>query len=435
VRVAKSYGHSDEMVSVRSERIKAALTAPDVHEFETCDAKRELRVLQVFSALGVGGAETWLMSLLRYFHQQGDNLPVKVKFDILLTGGAKAVFDDDASALGARLFYAPFERRKMVGFIREFRKILAGGKYDAIHDHQDYIAGLHFLLGAGLLPPARIAHVHNPRYHRNSYATGFIRQIANSTGKWLIPRLATHVMGTSRQILTEYGFHKSLSDNVVFGAAHCGFDVRPYLDDREETHRTLCAELGWPEAAKVVLFVGRLEGAEVFYNGRLMSHKNPAFALEIVRECIEQDADIHLAMVGDGEEKKKEMEAAVAGWGLGDNIRFLGLRNDVARLMLGSDLLLFPSMAEGLGMVVVEAQAAGLRVLASDSTPRESVVIPELISFLPLTAGQSQWAAAALHLLNLQSPNVTRCNAKVRDSVFSIENSAAKLVRLYSGSR
>ncbi|MCM3874603.1 MAG: glycosyltransferase [Pyrinomonadaceae bacterium] len=375
------------------------------------------------------------MSLLKYFREHSADWPINVSFDVLLTSGEKAIFDDHAMALGARLFYLRFGRGNLVSFAQGFRRILASGNYDVIHDHQDYIAGLHFLLGAGVLPATRVAHVHNPLYHRSNYATGYIRRTTNSTGKWLISRLATHVMGTSRRILSEYGFHESPSTNIVLDAAHCGFDVLPYQGNRTQAHGELCRELGWPDSAKVILFVGRLEGAETVYNGRRMTHKNPVFALEVARECIVKDAGIHLAMVGGGEEKQKELEAAVTEWGLRDNVRFLGMRSDVPRLMLGSDLLLFPSLAEGLGMVVVEAQAAGLRVLASDTTPRESVVIPELVDFAPLTADREHWAAEAIRLLNLEGPDPTRCNAKVRNSAYSIENSAAKLVCLYGQSR
>ena len=83
------------------------------------------------------------MSLLKYFQEQNKHAPLQVKFDVLLTGGEKAIFDDEAEALGARLFYLPFTRRTLPRFVREFRKILADGNYVAIHDHQDYIAGLH----------------------------------------------------------------------------------------------------------------------------------------------------------------------------------------------------------------------------------------------------------------------------------------------------
>jgi len=176
--------------------------------------KPELRVLQVFHGLGMGGAETWLISLLKYFQKQNERAALKVKFDVLLTGGEKAIFDDEAEVLGARLFYVQFTRKTIGTFVGEFRKILRDGNYDAVHDHQDYIAGFHFLMGAGLLPPVRIAHVHNPLYHRKNSSDGFGKRVVNGLGKHLVGRYATHVIGTSRHIVTEYGFNK-LSSRVA----------------------------------------------------------------------------------------------------------------------------------------------------------------------------------------------------------------------------
>ncbi len=414
---------------ITSEIIAAPLTKPQ--DAEACDTRRELRVLQVFSTLGVGGAETWLMSLLRYFREQHDHLPVKVKFDILLTGGTKAVFDDEASALGARLFYVPFTRRKIVGFVREFRRILASEKYDAIHDHQDYIAGVHFMLGAGLLPRARIAQVHNPLLHIANYVTDPLRKLTSETGKRLLKYFATDIMATSVQVLREYGFQREGYPGCNMGAAHCGFDITRYQGDYEDTHTKLCTELGWDKSSKILLFVGRLEGAEGLYRGRLMTHKNPEFALEIARECIAKDERTRLLMVGAGGGKKRAFEESVSTWGLSNKIRLLGERSDVPRLMLGSDLLLFPSLAEGLGMVAVEAQAAGLRVIASDTTPRECVVVPDLIEFCSLSATAAYWAQQSLRLINGPRPDSRSSNSAVSKSAFSIVNSAGLLLQLY----
>jgi len=392
--------------------------------------KPELRVLQVFHGLGMGGAETWLISLLKYFQKQNERAALKVKFDVLLTGGEKAIFDDEAEVLGARLFYVQFTRKTIGTFVREFRKILRDGNYDAVHDHQDYIAGFHFLMGAGLLPPVRIAHVHNPLYHRKNSSDGFGKRVVNGLGKHLVGRYATHVIGTSRQIVTEYGFNK-LSSRVALGAAHCGFDVTLYDGDYEKAHAELCREFDWNVSAKILLFVGRLEGAEFTHNGRRMTHKNPAFALEIAKECIRRDDQIKLLMIGSGEEKRKEFEAQVRGWGVSENVRFAGTRSDVPHLMSGSDLLLFPSLAEGLGMVVVEAQAAGLSVLASDTTPRESVVASQLVHFMSLDLGPVTWSAQALQIMKAGRRSKQQTHEKVKQSAFSIENSAKQLIALY----
>jgi glycosyltransferase involved in cell wall biosynthesis len=389
--------------------------------------KPELRVLQVFAVLGVGGAETWLLALLKYFRDESENLPVNVKFDVLLTGGTPAVFDEKAKALGARLFYVPFTRRTLPRFIREFRRILAEGNYDVVHDHQDYIAGLHFLMGLGQLPRVRIAHVHNPLLHISNYVKDPLRKLASSAGKHFLRHFASHVLGTSYLVLGEYGFNKTAYPDTKLGAAHCGFDVPSFCGDSQKARADICAEFGLGRKAKLVLFVGRLDS----HRDPRLNQKNPLFALEIAKACVVRDKNVHLLMAGGGEGVRLQLAADVEASNLQQNVHLLGIRSDIPRLMLASDLLLLPSLAEGLGMVAVEAQAAGLPVLASDKTPRECVVVPGLVEFLPLTETAASWADEALRLLNLPRADSDKCNAIVKNSPFSIENSAARLLGIY----
>jgi glycosyltransferase involved in cell wall biosynthesis len=100
--------------------------------------------------------------------------------------------------------------------------------------------------------------------------------------------------------------------------------------------------------------------------------------------------------------------------------------------MLGAmDAFLFPSRCEGLGLALVEAQAAGLTCFASTAVPLEAVVVPELVSHLPLSAGPGYWADAVLKRLVEPCP-VTQGEAlqRVRNS-FDIERNAAQLVEYY----
>jgi Glycosyltransferase len=417
--------------SVASESLALHQGASTVPAVEDASTKRELRVLQVFSVLSVGGAETWMMALLRYFREAKEALGVTVKSDILLTGGKQSVFDDEARALGARLFYVPFSRRSPLKFAREFRRILSVGNYDVIHDHQDYVAGLHFAMGLGRLPRIKIAHVHSAVSHRSQYANDRVRTVSMATGKRMLRRLATHVLGTSRHAIDEYGFQVPGFRGV--SVVNCGFDTDRFSGNYTDAHAEACHEFGWEQSARVLLFAGRLDGAEVLVNGRVMSQKNADFALEVARECFARDERVRLVMAGSGEEKKRKLAARVNAWGMGERVRFLTGRADIPRLMLGSDLLLFPSLAEGLGMVAVEAQAAGLRVLASDSTPDECVVVPDLVNFLSLRLPPEVWAEEALKAMSLNRANGDTCRAAVRQSPFSIENSAATLLNVYRG--
>src|SRR4029079_5930776 len=94
------------------------------------------------------------------------------------------------------------------------------------------------------------------------------------------------------------------------------------------------------------------------------NQKNPGFALDVVSECARRDGATRALFVAGGGDANRRVEEQVAASGLSDRIRFAGTRLDIPRLMLAADLLLFPSIAEGLGMVAVEAQAAGTPVLA-----------------------------------------------------------------------
>lgn len=389
--------------------------------------KPECRVLQVFSCLGVGGAETWLMALLRYFDEAKDELPYRIRFDICLTGGVKGVFDAEAASLGAKLFYPHYCRRNLPAFIHEFRSILANGRYHAIHDHQDYTAGLHFLFGIGHLPPVRIAHVHNPLIHIESYSTSRIRRYTVNAGKHLLAGLATHIIGTSRQILLEYGFDEDRFSKVRRSAVHCGFNVSQFLRNHSGDHLGLCNEFGFEPRAKIILFVGRLMADS---NGK-DNQKNPEFAIEVAKKCIDIDPGVRMIMAGSGEEMRKKLQDDLRGLGLHDKIVLIGSRTDVPRLMSGSDLLLFPSVAEGLGMVAVEAQAAGLRVLTSGAVPRECEAISGMVEFKSLDAGSLAWAEEALRLISLPRTDSTVCNLAVKLSPFSIEESAKNLLNIF----
>lgn len=392
---------------------------------------RVVRVLHVFDSLGVGGAETWLMALLRYFRESTD-LPVRVETDVLLTSGRQRCFDPEAVRLGATLHYVRYGIRQLVRFTRRFRRILVEGCYDAIHDHQGYAAGIHFLVGAGVLPPIRIAHVHNALFHIPGVTTtprAVLRRIIGMGG---ISALGTHVMGTSRQLVTEYGFDRSAFRHLRVGAAYCGIDVDRFSAPPRPARGKVRGELGWNNQAKILLFVGRLGSDDHEWLSRRQNQKNPGFALDVARVCIQRNPAVRLVLAGAGECRKRELELQAQRWNLRHAIRFLGVRSDIPRLMHAADLLLFPSVAEGLGVVTVEAQAAGLSVLASDAVPRECVVVPGMVRFLPLSAGAESWADVALKMMDRRRKCPEDCNRAVRTSPFGIRQSALFLLSLYT---
>jgi glycosyltransferase involved in cell wall biosynthesis len=379
------------------------------------DLAHPLKVLHLVDSLGVGGAETWLVSLLRFWRAQGG-----VQTDILATGGVRSVFDDEATALGARIHYLRFGRDNLAVFARGFRRILADGGYDALHDHQAGASGWHYLIGRGRLPPIRVTHVHSAAPAR--------RRIVDRVGMSLTARYATHIAGTSRAAIAALGFEAPAFARTPRAALYCGLDPAGFLASAA-ARGAVRGAFGWPGDAQIVLFAGRFDDGLDVSDAR--SQKNSGFAVDIALDCARRREDVRFIFAGKPSAATPLLRQRIEAAGFGDRIAFAGVRTDIGRLMGASDALLFPSRAEGLGMVVVEAQAAGMPVLASAETPREGVVIPELVQFERLDAGPAQWADRLLALLGAPKVDPLAANARVAASAFSIGQSARNLAALY----
>ena len=244
-------------------------------------------------------------------------------------------------------------------------------------------------------------------------------------------RLATHVLGTSGQALEQYGFQAG-SHRPMVSVLHCGFDVASFSGPREDDRRSVLEEFGWTDEARIVLFAGRLDRALKIDHPQ--NHKNSWLALNAMRTALARNPNLRLIMAGAGE-ARHEMQNHLEDWGLESQFRLVGVRQDMPRLLRAADLLFFPSRQEGLGMVAVEAQAAGLPVLASDGVPTAANVLPQLYHTVKLGSSIDTWADAVLHAL--EAPRLPRETAAqiVARTDFCITASAEKLLRLYGSAR
>ena len=213
---------------------------------------------------------------------------------------------------------------------------------------------------------------------------------------------------------------------------HCGFDVGRFNKLREADRSRILAEFDWPPATKLVLITGRLDRALKLHDPQ--NHKNTWLALQIVRTALARDTAIRCIFAGDGP-SRGDLSQAVQESVLSDQIKLPGIRRDVPALMRAADLLLFPSAQEGLGMVAVEAQAAGLPVLTSTAVPREACVLPELYTALPLDASLAAWADQLVGLASQPRISLAHCRSALEASPYSITTSAQQLEVIYSSGR
>ena len=127
------------------------------------------------------------------------------------------------------------------------------------------------------------------------------------------------------------------------------------------------------------------------YVGRLATEKNPIFSIEVFSEIQKLNQNTEFWIIGEGE-LLDDIRNRITALGLEENVTLWGRRNDVAYLMQAMDIIMLPSLFEGLSIVAVEAQTAGLPVYASDSISEEHRMT-DLVHFLPLASGAPAWAA------------------------------------------
>lgn len=157
--------------------------------------------------------------------------------------------------------------------------------------------------------------------------------------------------------------------------------------------------------------------------GRFTPEKNHSFLAEVFREIAARQEKAFLLMVGAGDTTKTE--ETLKQYGLGDRYLILSHRQDIPQLLAAMDVFVFPSIFEGFGIALLEAQAAGLRCIASDRCPEE---VFRTAGCIPLALeAPVKWAEAALN------PQI--CREDTRDlNDYDMNREIRRLEQLYLGS-
>lgn len=369
---------------------------------------KPIRVLHVVGSMDRGGVETWLMHVLRHIDRE------RFQMDFLVSTDQPAAYDAELLALGSRILRCPHPHRP-IRYRKRFLEIIEQyGPFEVIHSHLHHYSGYVLLLARAAKVPVRISHSHNDTSRLSKHATLF-RKTYEMVSRRLISANCTHALAVSKPAARTL-FGSQWQTDARAQILYCGIDLAPF---RVPAHRsTVRAEFGFGADDTVFGHVGRFE-----------PQKNHEFLAEIASEIVKHEPKARFLLIGDGPLRpliQKQFQRA----GILDNAIFTGSRSDVPRLMLGAmDVFLFPSHYEGLPIVLLEAQAANLPAIISDTVPSEGIVVPTLVKALPLDRGAAIWADAALHHRMSSEPNAL---AAVERSPFVIGRSIERLTALYS---
>lgn len=372
---------------------------------------RPVRVLHLFGRMNRGGAETFIMRVYRHIDRG------KVQFDFAVHSPQPGHYDDEIRGLGGRIFVLPRpDPLRLPAYVQALKRLLGQeGPFIAVHSHVHFYSGIPLVAARLARVPLRIAHSHNTG---DGKGQALPRRIYRRWMRRLIFRNATHLLGCSRSACAALYGPECWQDDRVRVLHYC-VELAP-LESLPQDKKALRARVGLPGEGRLIGHVGRFD-----------TQKNHRFLVEVFEALASRLPDARLILVGDGP-LRPEIERLVASRGLQDRVSFLGVRADVPEIMGCLDVLLFPSLYEGLGLVLVEAQASAVPCVISDVVPEEADVVAPLIRRLSLSQPPSVWAEAVMEMQRkgrMISP--AQALELVSRSPFNICNSVRQLEKVY----
>lgn len=355
-----------------------------------------IRVLHVIGSMNMAGAETMLMNLYRNIDRS------KVQFDFMVHTRDKADYDDEIKSLGGRIFNVPrFTVKNLPDYKRQWHSFFdSHPETKIVHGHIGSSASVYLDI-AKKHGCHTIAHSHNTASDRMAY------NIVSYPTRYIADNLfaCSQLAGVRR-----FGerMWKKKNGTVVKNA----IDINRFLFDiskREE----LRSRHNWQDK----FVVGHV--------GRFCTQKNHEFVIDVFYHLQKIKPQSLLVLFGKGELEDKIHQKANE-LGIKQKICFMGLSTQIPEYMMAMDVLLFPSLFEGLPVTIVEAQATGLPCVISD-TITDEVKISDLVEFVSLGKDAQYWA----QMLISKQRICKNMGEIIKKYGYSISDSAKSIVEFY----
>lgn len=361
-----------------------------------------IRILQIVGTMDMGGIENFIMNVYRNIDRN------KIQFDFLIHKETKAIFEDEIIEKGGRVYkISSIAKIGHFKYKKELEKFLKKHlEYKIIHSHYNEISGIILDVAKRNGIKYTIAHSHSANARYNSCLEKMYKRYSRS----MINKNADIALACS-EIAGRWLFGTKRNFEIIEN----GIEIEKYLynkNDREKVRKEF--EL---KDEFVIASIARFNKA-----------KNHEFMVKIMERLENIDVKIKLYFFGEGEEEKK-IKCLIKERNL-KNIEFKGVQKDIYRILNGMDLLLFPSLYEGLGIVAIESQANGLTVLCSENIPKEADLNFGLFKSIDLENNFEEWTNEIIKLKNNGSRKEIK-REQIVNSKYNIRNVVKKLEKIY----
>lgn len=367
-----------------------------------------IRVLQFFSTLNNGGAENRMMDVYRCIDSD------VVTFDFAVLHEGNHFFDDEVRAKGSVKYVLPDPRAGLLKNYRALVRFFREHPFRAVHTHTSWYGGVVLMAAKRAGVGIRIAHA-------RAAATpdrGWKEKLVCNLGKVLIAMSATQRMAISREAAENiFGSHVVKKGKYLY--VPNAIDQKKYVVLTGSERSALRETLGIPAGKKAYVTVANFR-----------KPKNHMFLLDIAKALRDKGEDFILYLIGDGD-LRADIESKIAALGLENNVVLMGSRGDVPQILCAFDCMIFPSIHEGLGGVVLEAQLVGVPAVVSTAIPDVVDVGIDMVTFVSLDAAPAKWAeTAAKKAAGFTWDRQNALNA-FRETGYCIEATARKYLREY----
>lgn len=361
-----------------------------------------IRVAQIIGKWVGGGVEAVVMNYYRHIDHS------KVQFDFICDEDSTNIPYDEIKSLGGKVILIP-PYQKVFKYHHTLKKILKQGNYPIVHSHINTLSVFSLWAARSANIPVRIAHSHsttNPKEKKKNLLKQLLRPFSKL--------FATNYMCCS-ELAGRWLFGNNIYEEGRVKLLNNAIDVENFVYDKE-IRLEVRKELNIKDN---MLVVGHI--------GRFVEQKNHQFLIDIFNEVHRENKNSILLLVGQGplEESIKEKVEAL---GLKDSVIFLGQRNDTNRLYQAMDVFVLPSLYEGLPVVGVEAQTAGLPCILSSDMTKETKVL-DSTNFIDLNKRKSYWKNNIFEA-TLKYPRKNTIK-EITDKGFNIESEAHNLEDYY----
>ncbi|MEG2381405.1 MAG: glycosyltransferase [Oscillospiraceae bacterium] len=339
------------------------------------------KVLVVAGKMHCGGLETMVMNFFRHLDR------TQVSFDFMLNYEEPGIFDDEIRKLGGKIFIMPRllpkNIFKYISSVNKFFKVHKG-EYDILHGHITSAGVIYLIIARIHGIKTRIIHSHYAETKNNKY--GRLEKLM------LLPlRFCADYYFACSDKAAKFCFGKNIINKPNYKLIKNGIVVEKFLFN-PETRLKIRNEMNVSDKF-VICNIGRFE-----------EQKNHEFLLEVFNNVHKIDKDSVLLLIGSGSLLEKS-KAKIKSYNLEKAVIIYEYRNDIAEVLQGIDAFVLPSIFEGLPVVGVEAQAAGLKCLFADTITSETDFTGNC-EFLSLESPLNTWVEAILAMKNYKRENM-----------------------------